>query len=68
MTAPLIQPHALEILTDPDALEGFLLEAGGLVPRGAERTADALTRLINDLDPTSEPSLLDQDWDDDGQD
>ncbi|MFC8796977.1 hypothetical protein ACFT2C_04545 [Promicromonospora sp. NPDC057138] len=68
MTAPPIQPHALEILNDLDALEVFLVEAGGLIPRDAEHAANALTRLINEPSPTDEPRLLDQDWDNDGRD
>ncbi|MFI8528272.1 hypothetical protein ACIGB8_27695 [Promicromonospora sukumoe] len=58
----------MEILTDPDALEAFLMEAGGLVPRDAENAAAALTRLVNEAEPTDEPSLFDQSWDDDRRD
>jgi hypothetical protein len=44
------------------------VEAGGLVPRDAERVADVLTRLINEPSSPDEPNLFYQDWDNDGRD
>ncbi|RPF21927.1 hypothetical protein [Myceligenerans xiligouense] len=43
-----IQGEALEILTDSDELEGFLIEAGGLTSYDAERVAQAITNLIEE--------------------
>ncbi|WP_423464194.1 hypothetical protein ACO229_06475 [Promicromonospora sp. MS192] len=43
-----IQGEALEILTDSDELEGFVVEAGGLTSCDAERVAQAITSLIEE--------------------
>lgn len=48
MTTKDVQGEALEILTDPDALEAFLSEAGGLTAHDAERAAAAITSLIEE--------------------